>query len=780
VLIALAVFTLLVVAIVVLPFVFTTPIARVALAKLFPANDPQVGSVVLTPSGILVVHGLILHDVSPSEASPLIAIREMRVEFGWRQLLSRQLQSVAINDITLYARSNPGSQLSLLDFVLQHVPATQAGAAAPFWIDAVDLNGRIHREALTGISSIVEPDGRLLLKSTMSGDRANPSRQIHLELGQVEQLRSLVLSRQQPAKDKNASQNVAKDLGKQFGIFAEARLEPIGNGSRFVVDQFAASNAEFAVDSGVLRERLPGIPSELTGRIEVGLTSITGSGQVDLADASAGQPAAGHLSGELTFSKLHLRAPGGPQLSLGIESVSGIAKVNSPLKFANASALKFDHVVIHNSNLAIADSTLRRYLPSLPTEVAGRLEIGLKDLTTAGNLSPRGPGATPHVEVSLDFDGVRVLVPGKSQPLLSSGTLAGVTRLATDLDSFGRETVNIDRLQIKNAAASVDLNMMRRYVAAIPLDLPGGVDSNLEQLDLAGNIAATSASGIGFSGNLRLQNFSAQAPLTGGNSFKLDRMTLAGSVDSQIDQWNPASTKVRDGTIKIAGLSYGSNSVANIDASWHDDGAIVACDRCAFDIFDGRILGAPAYNLATHEIPSRVVEIHSIDVHQALANLSPEHVDADGKASGTLHLAFSADGQLSGDVDLAFDGPGVLKIGDIQEVKQMLVGNVGMDLANLAMHDLQHYPFKEGSLHLESAGRNTLLKIKFLRQPKTAADSITPHKEIINGQAVMVGSLVVPVIDMTIPMTGQSLAEILALVSGVHPLIQTATEPSHN
>jgi hypothetical protein len=333
---------------------------------------------------------------------------------------------------------------------------------------------------------------------------------------------------------------------------------------------------------------------------------------------------------------------------------------------------------------------------------------------------------------------------------------------------------------VNTASSSIDLDTIRRYASKIPADLHGAVEASFEQFDLAGKVAPLSAGGSGFSGNLKLQNFSAQAPGPGGNALKLDRMTTAAAIDSSLDRWTPASTVVRDGTAKIASVSYGANSVANVDANWHDDGAMLACDRCAFDIFDGSIIGAPAYDLRSNSMPSRAIEIHSIDVHQALANLSPEHFDAEGRASGIAHLAVSADGQLSGDVDLSFDGPGLLKIGEIPEVKQKLLETVSMDLALLAMHDLQRYHFKAGSLHLESAGRNSLLKIKFLRQPKTAADSITPHREIINGQTVMVGSLVVPVIDMTIPITGQSLAEILGLVSGVHPLIQASSEPGHN
>jgi len=139
-------------------------------------------------------------------------------------------------------------------------------------------------------------------------------------------------------------------------------------------------------------------------------------------------------------------------------------------------------------------------------------------------------------------------------------------------------------------------------------------------------------------------------------------------------------------------------------------------------------------------------------------------------------LVLSTEGEVSGSVDLAFDGPGILRIGEIEEVKQMLVGNFGLDLANLAMRDLKHYPFKEGRLYLESLGKNSQLKIKFVRQPRTEAEVTPPHKGIINGQEVWVGSLVVPTIDMTIPLTGKSLAEILALVSGVHPLIEAVTK----
>jgi hypothetical protein len=69
------------------------------------------------------------------------------------------------------------------------------------------------------------------------------------------------------------------------------------------------------------------------------------------------------------------------------------------------------------------------------------------------------------------------------------------------------------------------------------------------------------------------------------------------------------------------------------------------------------------------------------------------------------------------------------------------------------------------------------LKIKFVRQPRTSADGTAPRKEIINGKEVMVRSLVAPTIDMTIPIVGKSLGEILAIVTGASTLNETVSRP---
>jgi hypothetical protein len=192
----------------------------------------------------------------------------------------------------------------------------------------------------------------------------------------------------------------------------------------------------------------------------------------------------------------------------------------------------------------------------------------------------------------------------------------------------------------------------------------------------------------------------------------------------------------------------------------------------AAKVFGGRITGAPRWDLAAGKIQGFDLKIQGIDAHQALVNVAPARLDADGLVSGILHLALSPSAELSGQADLAFDGPGILRIGQIEELQQVLAGNFGVEMTNLAMHDLEHYPFRQGNLHLESAGVNSELKIFFVRQIRTAADRTAPRKEIINGKEIWVGSLIVPKIDLTIPILGKSFAEILSMVSGFHPLIK--------
>jgi len=561
-----AVLFLLLTAMLVAPFLLTTQLVIFTLGQVFPANSPSVGSAALSSSGTLVLRDLALHDTGALAQQPLVTVRELGATFGWAELLSRQIRRIHVEDVTVYARSNGPSQLSLLGLFFERSqpgpPAESKRGTLPLGIDMLDVQGMIHLEPVRGFVS-AHADWPLALQMTMSGDRMAPSWQFCVAIGEARQLPEKI-----PEKPSVAATDSAPSADAAFGLRAEVDTQPTTGGMRVVVQRLAARQVAFTIE----------------------------------ADA------------------------------------------------------------------------LRRYAPKLPA------------------------------------------------------------------------------------------------------DLHGPIKTNLGALDVSGLIGSGTGEAMGFSGNIRLQDLSVRSPDGGKHAFALDRFTVAGSVESRLDRWAPAALKVRNGVMRWAALTYSNNALNNLDASWRIDGQMLMTDRCAAQIFDGHISGSPAWDLVTHAMPRCDFQLKSINIHEALANLSPEHLDAEGNVSGFLHLVLSKEGELSGSVDLTFDGPGILRIGEIEEVKRMLVGNFGLDLANLAMHDLKHYPFKEGRLYLESLGKNAQLKIKFVRQPRTEADVTPPHKEIINGKEVWVGSLVVPAIDMTIPITGKSFAEILSLVSGVHPLIETVSE----
>jgi hypothetical protein len=467
-----------------------------------------------------------------------------------------------------------------------------------------------------------------------------------------------------------------------------------------------------------------------------------------------------------------------PDLAPRADAVFGLrAEVDTQPAAGDTSRVVYRLVARHAALMLEAD-TLRRYVTKLPLELQGQIETSLGNLWVAGEVNQQKSEESKQLSGSLRFAGLRVHLPGSSPVTLSLGGMDGAARIDTPLPPGPGTAITIERLQARNAKASIEADVLHRHAPKLPVALHGPLDTNFAALDVTGLIAAEPEDMLKFSGNIRLQDLSVsvRSPAGGKPAFTLERLTVAGRVESRLDRWIPATLKVRDGVMQWAALTYSNNAVNNLDMSWRIDNHILMADHCAAQIFGGHLSGSLAWDLITSALPRCDFQLKTINIHEALANLSPEHIDAEGEASGLLHLALSPESGLSGSVDLTFDGPGILRIGEVEEIKRMLVGNVGLDLANLAMHDLKQYPFQKGRLYLESVSENSQLKIKFVRQPRTEADVKPPHKEIINGTEVWVGSLVVPTIDMTIPITGKSLAEILSLVGGVHLLSEAASE----
>jgi hypothetical protein len=659
---------LLLVTILMVPFFLTTPLVRLALGQVFPAHRLSVGSAALSLSGTLVLHDLVLYETGELAQQPLVTAREVEAAFDWTEVLSRRLRWIHAHGVTVSARPNGPSPLSLLDLVFESFPsdplAESNRGTLPIWIDTLKVQGLIHLAPMRGFMS-ASADWPLAVQMTMSGDRLDPSRQLLMAIGETRQLLEKA-----PTPLSGAAPEPPPGADAVFGLMMEVETQPAVGGTRVVVHRLAASQAALTIEAKTLRQHLPKLPPELQGRIETSLRSLWASGELEL----------------------------------------------------------------------------------------------------------QGTAHTQQLVGNLAFAGLRVRMSGSSSVRLSLDDLAGTVKIATSLPPGPGTTITIERLQAGNTKASIAVDTLRHYTTKLPADLRNAIETDLRALDVSGLIGPGMGDTMEFSGRIRLHDLSARSPTGGKHVLALDRLTAAGSVKSPLWPWAPLVLQVRDGMLRSATLRYHDHTLNNLDASWRLDGQTLIIERIAAELFDGHLSGLLAWDLGTNAMPRCDIQLKRINMHAALANISPEHLDVEGSASGFLHAVLSEEGELSGRLDLAFDGPGILQIGEIEAVKQRLVGDVGLALANLALQDLQQYPFTEGRLSLESLGKHSELKIKFVRQPRNEADVTPPHKEIINGQEVWVGSVVVPMIDLTVPITGKSLAEILSIVSGVRPLNEGVSE----
>ncbi len=753
------------------PFLLTTRLVNFALEQVFPANRPSVGSATLRLSGRLVLRDLLLHDTGQLARQPLVIAREIDAAFGWRELLSRQIHQIRADNVIVYARSNGPSQLSLLDLLFElskpgSFAASSNRASRPPWVGTLDVQGMVHLEAIRRFAP-ANSDLPMGLQMSMSGPRGDPSRHFLVVIGEVRQMTEEI-----PEKPRATAIEPVPRADAAFGLRADVETQPAAGGTRIVVHRLAASQANITIEADSLRQFVAALPREVQGGIETSVANLWASGELDPPGLANGK----QLSGKLIFAGLRMRIPGSSKMMVGLDDLMGAVKIDTPLPLGPGTAITVERLQARDLEASIEADTVRHYVATLPPELQGRIETGLGSLSASGKLDLQRPTNHEHLAGSLAVAGLRMRITGSPQMMVSLDDLEGAASINTNLPPETEAAITIKRVQVKNTNASLEADILHRYIKKMPANLPGRIEANLELLDASGLIGSEAKHPTSFRGNIRLHNLSSHLPAGAKNEFSVDRLTAAASVESRLDHWEPAALKVHDGVTRWSGLTYGDNAVSNFDASWQIESQMLTVDRLAAQIFDGNISGSPQWDLVTHAMPRCDFQIKSIDMHAALANASPEHLDAEGNASGSLHMALSKEGELSGYVNLAFDGPGTLRIGQIEEVKQMLVGNFGADMANMAMHDLAHYPFKEGKLHLESLSENSQLKIKFVRQPRTTADKTPPHKEIINGKEVWVGSLVVPTIDMTLPISGESFAEILSMISGLHPLIQSVSQ----
>jgi len=273
------VFLLVLAAILAAPFLLTTRLVNFALAQVFPANRPSVGSATLSLAGTLVLRDLLLHDTGPLTRQPLVMAREIDAAFGWRELLSRQIRQVRAEDVIVYARSNGPSQLSLLDLLFElskpHFSAASNRGSRPLWVGTLDVQGVVHLETIRRFAP-ANSDLPMGLQMSMSGARVDPSRHFLVVIGEVRQMTEKI-----PEKPRVIAIEPAPQADVAFGLRADVETQPAAGGTRVVVHRLATSQADITIEADSLRQFVAVLPREVQGSIETSVANLWASGELD-------------------------------------------------------------------------------------------------------------------------------------------------------------------------------------------------------------------------------------------------------------------------------------------------------------------------------------------------------------------------------------------------------------------------------------------------------------------------------------------------------------------
>lgn len=759
-------FLLLLIVLVATPLLLTTRLANLALGHFLPDNRACIGNASLSLTGTLILRDVVIFDFGARSRQPLATAHEIDARFGWRDLFARRVGSIRADEVMLYARSDDHSQLSLIDLAYELSRPSTVSRASPIWIGTTEIHGRIRQEHLIP-GTEAESDLPMALQMIMSDDRARPSRHLTIVIGSSGPGREQDTVKVSPAIEQPARNDLS------FGMVADLDTQPLVEGTRVVIHRLAAAHAALTLDADTLRAFMATLPPEIHGQIETRLENLSASGTVDLSSAAKRD----HLAGRIAFSGLRMRIAGDPKMTLSVDDLAGAARVESNVQPLIGMSITLERLQAQNAKASIEADTLRHFVTAIPPEIHGQIESGLAKLFTSGAMDLLRPAKRDHLAGSISFSGLNMRASGDPKMTARINDLTGAIGIESDLSPTNDAVITIKQLHASRADASIDGDRFRRFMPKGRTLPHGSIVAGFDALDVVGAIRPGKQNAMGFAGTLALRDFGMRSSPS-DQQFVLDRLTTQAHASLRLDRWEPATLSVLGGMTQLAEFSYSGNVIKNVEAAWHADGAMLTFDRLSGQIFGGEISGALHVDLAVQALHGIDLGIRSIDAHQALANVAPAHLDAVGVVSGVLRAKSSGGGDLSGHADLSFDRPGVLRIGQIDELQRMLAGSFGAEMASLAMHDLERYPFREGTLHLESAGLNSELKIHFVREIRTDADRTAPRKEIINGKEVWVGSLVVPKIDLTIPIAGKSFAEILSLVSGFHPLIESVGKQS--
>jgi hypothetical protein len=578
---------LLLTTLVAIPLMLTTQFANLALGHFLSDNCAHIGSANLSLTGTLILRDIVIFDSGVRVRQPLATAREIDVRFGWRDLFARRVVWIRADEVTLYARRDDHSQLSLIDLAYELLRPSTVSRASPFWIGTTEIHGRIRQEQLIPRTE-AQSDLSMALQMIMSGDRARPSRHLTIAVGNSVPGREQDSVKVSPTKEQPATVN-----DSSFGMVADIDTQSLAEGTRLVIHRLSVAHAALTLDADTLRTFVGTLPPEIRGRIETGLENLSASGTVNLPFFVQ----RGQLAGSIAFSGLRMRIAGDPIMTFSVDDLAGGARVESNLQPLIGTSITIERLQAQNAKASIEVDTLRHFVMALPPEMHGRIESDLAKLSVSGAIELSSHAMRDHLASSIEFSGLHVRASGDPKMTVRVDDMTGAADIESDLPLTNNAVITIKRLHAGRADASIDGDRLHRYVPKVPALSHGSIVAGFDSLDVAGAIRPAKQNATEFAGSLALGGFGMHSS-PGDQQFVLDRLTARANVELRLDRWEPAALRVRSAMTRWAEFSYSGNAIKNFEAACRADGAVLTFERIRAQIFRGEISGAPRMDLA--------------------------------------------------------------------------------------------------------------------------------------------------------------------------------------
>ena len=582
-------------AVLAVPFLFTTQIVRYVLRKTHGEFAPVVDRATLGISGSLTVFGLRLHEPGDG-GKPLLSADRVRIHFGWGDVRRYTLDSIDARNLHIHVRSDDEHPLTLLALT----PKETDGPT--LWFDRLTADGQVVFDRPGGLDLPVKQLA-LDMDMRMEGARQSPLRRIRVGLGEA---------------------------GKSARLLVQVRADE----KLIRIEEGSLSNVDAVIPAKVVRMYVAGIPDDLRGSLTLRVDAIDFAGTVAMTDPLMPLSAQGEVRG------LSLTAANEGGTRSEVLGLTTVFSLNLPIGEPSLAAVSIPEARTRIDSLrhgthAARDFTMRwslkgavlsaqsMRLSTLKSDIEGGLSVDL--------------AARQLVEAKLDVhhldlrDAAARLAAGT---LDASGTLAAHITVGPEPGKPGQLRARIDA-DIRDLDTMVAADVARQYGAALPAEIAGPLQLSADGLQLQGQLTFGDPR-LPISGSGKVMNLSFSAPEAAAGAPVIKGFSGEIAISLPAGQPSLAALVLRSSGTSVNTLKYGPLDLRDFSATWSLENQIIKAGDVKLAMGDSTLNGSASFDLAENVLREMAVDVTGVDVQRIVAMAAPDPLDVRGTFSGRV------------------------------------------------------------------------------------------------------------------------------------------------